>query len=216
MTQASPDCERLGLAAAVKRLEAGGLIAYPTETVWGLGANAACPEAVERLRAWKGREADRPLAVLTADALAAFLPPDAARLAESFWPGPLTLVAPGRTQLAPGVAREDGAIGWRCSPHPVATALARAAEAAGLGPITATSLNRSGEPPARTRDEAVALCTGEGAPAVVSEGPDAGASDPSTVVDVSGAEPKVLREGAIPADRILEARQQWLRERRCA
>jgi L-threonylcarbamoyladenylate synthase len=192
------------LAAAIERLRAGGLVAFPTETVWGLGADARSAAALERLRRWKGRGEAQPVAILVegvASLAALGLVADTAarRLADAFWPGPLTLVLPCRAAFAPGVARADGAVGVRCSPHPVAAALAAAAARAGVGPLTATSLNRHGEPPARTRAEAERLCAGDGdAPLVVgSEGPDAEGGEPSTVVDCSSPRPNVLRWGAI-------------------
>ncbi len=201
------------LAAAVARLRAGLLVAFPTETVWGLAADASSPDAVARLQAWKGRGPAQPLSVLVAEPGQADLPPAGRRLAEAFWPGPLTLVASGARRLAPGVAREDGALGWRCSSHATARALAGAAAAAGLGPLTATSLNRSGEPPAGDRAAAAALCAGPDAPALLDvDGPDAGGQAPSTVVDVTGPEPRVLREGAVPAAEL----RALLEERRCA
>lgn len=212
------------LAAAVARLAAGGLVAYPTETVWGLGAAAARPRAVDRLREWKGRAEAHALSLLVPGtaalgALGAELPPAARALAERFWPGPLTLVLRCRAPLAAGVAAADGSVGFRCSPHPAAAALARAALDAGLGPITATSLNRSGEPPARTRGEAAALCGVGGtrvplgpdspdadAPALLGgDWPDAGGAAPSSVVDVTGPSLRLLREGALSEAEILEA-----------
>ena len=147
-------------------LASGGLLAYPTETIWGLGADARSAEALERLCRWKRRAASEPVALLVENAeraaqLGFQLGPAARRLAEAFWPGPLTLVVPSRDEFAPGVARDDGAVGLRCSAHPLAEALARRLRLAGIGPITATSLNRSGEPPAAGLATAQALC-GEG------------------------------------------------------
>jgi len=192
------------LAAAVARLRAGGLVAYATETLYGLAADARSEAAVAGLRRWKGRAEAHPLTVLVpdADALAALgvaLPGPARALAERFWPGPLTLVLPARRRLARGVGREDGALGVRCSPHPVARALAREAFAAGLGPPTATSLNRTGAPPARTRAEAVALCTGApDAPWLLElAGAPEPAGDASSVVDLTTTPPTLLREGAL-------------------
>jgi len=207
------------LAAAVGQVRAGGLLGFPTETVWGLGADAASPAAVARLRAWKGREGNRPLSILVTgpDALAGLglaWPPAARALAEAFWPGPLTLVVPGpppgRAALAPGVARADGAVGLRCSPDPTAAALARALADAGVGPLTATSLNRSGHPPAASPAAARALAGDDPglhlleplAPATPDEHPAASpvsCSAPSTVVDCTGPAPRVIREGAIAA-----------------
>jgi tRNA threonylcarbamoyl adenosine modification protein (Sua5/YciO/YrdC/YwlC family) len=201
-----------GVAAALARLAADGLVAYPTETVWGLAAAAARPAAVARLRAWKGRVEDRALSLLVPDpaALDAFgvEPAAAARaLAARFWPGPLTLVLHCSAHFADGVAARDGSVGFRCSPHSAAAALARAALAAGLGPLTATSLNRSGAPAARTRAEAAELCgDGPDGPALL-EGawPDAGGAAPSSVVDLTGPSPRLLREGALPARELLDA-----------
>jgi L-threonylcarbamoyladenylate synthase len=188
------------LAAAVARIRAGGLVAYPTETVWGLGADASSEAAVRALWRWKGREAEKPLALLVADpadldGLGVTVSPAARALIERSWPGPVTLVLPCTRRFAPGITRADGALGVRCSPHPVARELARRLARAGLAPITATSLNRSGEPPARTRAEAEALCAGEGEPPLVlaADGPDAGGLAPSAVIDVTGPEPVVLR-----------------------
>jgi L-threonylcarbamoyladenylate synthase len=197
--------DRLG--EAVAHVAAGRLLAFPTETLWGLGADARSEEAVARLRSWKKRDDDQPLSVLVtgADALPA-LGIDAARLArelaDTFWPGPLTLVLPCRQRFAIGVARADGALGVRCSPHPVAGALARALQAAGVGPITATSLNRHGDPPARTRADAATACSsGDDAPLLFAgDGLDAGGGRPSTVVDLTGAKPVVLRWGALGRD----------------
>jgi L-threonylcarbamoyladenylate synthase len=186
----------LGIAAAAQRLRSGGLVAYPTETVWGLAADARSAPAVARLRAWKGREADKAMSVLVDDwtalrALGAEQTPLAARLAARFWPGPLTIVMRCARGFAPGVASEDGAVGFRCSPHPVARALAREA-----GPITATSFNRSGAPACATRAEAERCADAEVA---LVAGEDAHGAAPSSVVDATGARLRVLREGAIPA-----------------
>ena len=203
--------------AALAAIRAGELVAYPTETVWGLGADARSADALERLRAWKGRDAGQPVSVLVSgpgalDAPGLAAPAVARRLAEAFWPGPLTLVVPGEPgRFAPGVARADGAVGLRCPAHPTALALARAAEAAGVGPLTATSLNRSGESPAEDLASARALCAaGPGAsPVVVSAAAAAPLSSgaPSTVVDLTGArgEPELIREGAISERALAQA-----------
>jgi len=203
----------LSTAQAVELLLAGGLVAFPTETSWGLGADARSAEALGRLRAFKARAADKPLSLLVEGRAAlgrfcAQLPEAAERLARAFWPGPLTLVlpvaadAPGAA-LAPGIAR-DGAVGFRCSPHPVARALARQAALRGALPITATSLNRSGQPDCRTRAEAQRCIAARGAVALLA-GEDAFGAAPSSVVAVLDAAPRILREGAIPAAQIAHA-----------
>ena len=205
----SASARRDPLADAVARIAAGGLVAFPTETLWGLGADARSEAAVVRLRAWKGRGEAQPLSVLVTgvpalEALGVAVGPLARSLASAFWPGPLTLVLPCRDGFATGVARADGALGLRCSPHPVAASLARSLEAAGIGPITATSLNETGAAPARTRAEAVRACArgaGGDAPLLFAgDGLDAGGGRASTVVDLTGPAPRVLRWGAVSHD----------------
>lgn len=196
----------LDVAQGVAWLAQGGLLAYPTETVWGLGADACSQPAIGRLRRWKGRRNDAPLALLVdglggAEEAAGELTGAARELAERFWPGPLMLVVPSRRRYAEGVARGDGALGLRCSDHPLAAELARALRAAGIGPITSTSLNRSGEAPACRRDEAAALCAeAYDAPRLLAG--ECGGGAPSTVVDLSGAAPAVLRWGALERERL--------------
>jgi tRNA threonylcarbamoyl adenosine modification protein (Sua5/YciO/YrdC/YwlC family) len=204
----APAAAAPGLDAALDWLVGDGLLAYPTETVWGLGAAAASERAVERLRAWKGRGDAAPIAVLVPDlgaleALGAELSDAARTLAAAFWPGPLTLVLRCPARFAPGIAGREGAVGFRCSSHPAARALARAAFARGLGALTATSLNRSGETPARTRGEAAALCREDGPRLLAGSWPDAEGGAPSSVIDLSGAAPRLLREGAIEAGALL-------------
>jgi len=117
------------ISEALDRLADRGLVAYPTETVWGLGALARSAQAVGTLRAWKGRGAAHAISVLVGNSAAiesgGFVVDDRVRrLAAAFWPGPLTIVLRCREIYAPGIANADGAIGVRCSPHPVASALA--------------------------------------------------------------------------------------------
>jgi L-threonylcarbamoyladenylate synthase len=200
--------QRDELDAAIARIAGDGLVAFPTETIWGLAANARSEAAVARLRSWKLRADDQPLSVLVTGVqalpeLGVSVGRLARELADTFWPGPLTLVLPCKTAFATGVAGPGGALGVRCSPHPVAASLARALEAAGVGPITATSLNRHGEPPARNRGEASQACSrdDDGAPLLfVGDGLDAGGGRPSTVVDLTGTKPRVVRWGALGDD----------------
>jgi L-threonylcarbamoyladenylate synthase len=189
-------------ADAVAHLRAGGLVAYPTETVWGLGADARSEPALARLLAFKGRDAAQPIALLVtgldaARRLGIRVDEPARRLAQAFWPGPLTLVLPGKGGFARGVERSDGAIGLRCSPHPTTRALAEAVERAGVGPLTATSLNRSGEQPATSADAARKLCAGTVEAVLVLDAAQAPPGSPSTVVDLTGSEPVLLRRGGI-------------------
>lgn len=195
------------IGEAVRWVGDDGLLAYPTETVWGLGADAVSEPALARLRAWKGRGLDSPVAVLVESVDAAReagfdLGAAAERLAYRFWPGPLTLVVRGPDGFATGVAREDGAVGLRCSSHPLAVALARRLRREGGRLLTSTSLNHSGEPPARTVDEARALCGRDAhEPRLIPvEGGEAGGEVASTVVDATGDAPRVLRWGAVSAE----------------
>jgi L-threonylcarbamoyladenylate synthase len=188
---------------AVDWLGSGGLLAYPTETVWGLGADARSDTALARLRAFKGRSDAAPISILVtgAGALGALgfrLDAAAERLARDFWPGPLTLVLPCEGAFAAGLARADGAVGVRCSPHAVAGELAARCERAAVGPLTATSCNASGTPAARTRAAARRVCGGDPLVRVISDGVDADGELPSTVVDLTRARPRVLRWGALP------------------
>lgn len=188
---------------AVAAVRAGGTVAYPTETLYGVGADAHSERAIARLRSWKGRAASQPMAILVEAAaalegLGIALPASAAALAHAFWPGPLTLVLPASARFAAGVGRGDGAVGVRCSSHPLAAALAARLAREGVA-ITATSLNRSGEPPARTLAEARALCDeGSGAPLLLA---DPELPEPSgiasSVVDLTTPVPTLLRAGAI-------------------
>ena len=192
---------------AVKRVHDGGMIAYPTETVWGIAADATSDAAIERLRQWKGRREDVPISILVAgiadlEVLGFEVGEPAQKLAGAFWPGPLTLVIPCRRAFARGIAREDGAVGVRCSAHPLAGALARRCEAKGVGPLTATSLNRTGASPALTRAEALALVGGDpdGPRLIEIDTAEAGGDTETTVLDVSGPRPQVLRWGALGAE----------------
>lgn len=189
---------------AARSVARGELVAYPTETVWGLGVDARSPEAMARLRAWKGRDADRPVSILADEeldlgALGIRVPPAARRLMERFWPGPLTLVLPCDGTFAPGVTREsDGAVGVRCSSHAVARSLARRLRELGAGPLTSTSLNRSGEADVVDLASARAVC-GDAIGVVAVEGAAEPAGTASTVVDCTVDPPAVLREGAVGA-----------------
>jgi L-threonylcarbamoyladenylate synthase len=142
------------LGEAARLLCQGGLIAFPTETYYGLGVDPFNVEALERLFAVKQRQPNKPVLVLVAEQpqvteLVAEVPAVFRRLMTAFWPGPLTLVFPGRASLPSLLTGGTGNIGIRQSPHPLAARLLRVFG----GPITATSANRSGAPPATTAAE---------------------------------------------------------------
>lgn len=195
----APDDEA-GRATAIAALHAGGVVALPTDTVYGLAVSGALDGAVERLYAAKDRPPDRAIAILCADRAQAetlvTFTPAAARLADAFWPGGLTLVLPVRPGALPAAYPPDThTLGVRVPGHACPRALATA-----LGPLPTTSANRSGEPEAGSAAEIVTLL-GPALAAVVDGGPAPG-GPPSTVVDATGDELRILREGAIPLDRI--------------
>lgn len=180
-------------------LRADGIIAYPTETVYGLGC-ALRPAALERLAAFKG---DRPFLLLVAgpEAVPGLEWSDAAlKLAEAFWPGPLTLaLTPGTGVFPPQVVGPDGAVAVRVSPHPAVRDLLTAAR----GPVTSTSANRPGEPPARTAAEA-AEAAGSLADLLVLDGGALPPALPSTIVRCGPGRVRILREGVIDRETLQE------------
>jgi L-threonylcarbamoyladenylate synthase len=190
----SPNAEAIAEAARV--LRAGGLVAFPTETVYGLGANALDASAVARIFAAKGRPANNPLIVHVAESaaarqVAADWPDAAALLAERFWPGPLTLVLPKR-DLVPDVVTANGpTVAVRVPAHPVAQALLRAA---GI-PLAAPSANRSTEL-SPTRAEHVLRGLDGRIDVLLDGGPTAGGIE-STVLDLTANPPRLLRPGLI-------------------
>jgi len=184
------------LTDAVAALKRGEVIVYPTETLYGLGADALNGAAVEKVFQLKGREPGNPIPVLVADremlgALVAVIPPLAEKLMARFWPGPLTLVLPAGKNISPALLNADGGIGVRISSEPVATGLVRA-----LGrPLTATSANPSGLTPARTVQQAKNYFAG-----AIDLFIDAGeltSRTGSTVVEIGTDTVRIIREGEI-------------------
>jgi len=174
------------IADALAALAAGEVIVYPTETFYAVGVDALSSDALARLFAIKGREPGKPVALIAADTAMAFavareVPAVARVLAEAFWPGPLTLVLPARGEIPAPLIGDDGGVGVRVSSHPIARALC-----AGFGrPLTATSANLAGEPPA-VEPEVARRALGRLA-----------GGAPSTVVTFAGSQMRVLRPGAI-------------------
>lgn len=189
------------LEDAAALLRRGGLVAFPTETVYGLGADAFDEAAVRRIFAAKGRPADNPLIVHLADAtwlprVASEVTPLATRLAARLWPGPLTLVLDAVPEL-PGVTTGGHrTVGVRVPDHPLALALLEAADV----PVAAPSANRSGRP-SPTSAEHVLADLPHGVDAIV-DGGRCGVGVESTVVDARGDEPVVLREGAVSREEL--------------
>ena len=189
--------------AAAEALRSGGVVLLPTDTVYGIAVVASTPGATGRLFALKERSEGQPVAVLVADraqALAlADAPGDAAlRLMERLWPGPLTLVvrrSPTASSLELG--GDPATVGLRCPDHDLVRALATE-----VGPLATTSANRHRQPTPRTAAEAAASLVGP--VDLVVDGGRLG-SVASTVVDLTGSEPKVLREGAVTVDHLHRA-----------
>ncbi len=193
-----PDSPALREAAAL--LVSGQLVAFPTETVYGLGADGLNPEAVARIYAAKGRPATNPVILHVAEAAAALplvahWPEAAQRLAERFWPGPLTLVLTASDRV-PAIVRAGGpSVALRCPDHPIALALIRAANR----PLAAPSANRS-QHLSPTRAEHVASSLGEAVDLILDAGPTAAGLE-STILDLRGNRPRILRPGPIgPAE----------------
>jgi len=189
---------------AARLLAAGDLVAFATETVYGLGADATNPEALAKIFAAKGRPADHPLIVHIADAsdmsrYARELPEAARKLAQAFWPGPLTMIVKRSDVVPPEATGGQDSVGLRCPSHPLAQSLLRAFAKVGSGAIAAPSANKFGHVSPTTaqhvRDE-----FGPGLLIL-----DGGACDvglESTIVDLSRGSPVLLRPGAIGRDDI--------------
>jgi L-threonylcarbamoyladenylate synthase len=181
---------------ALAALAAGEAIVYPTETFYALGVDALSSKALERLFTIKGREPGKPVALIAADLAMAFavareVSAEARVLAQAFWPGPLTLVLPARDGIPDALVGEDGGVGVRVSSHPIASALT----ARFRGPLTATSANLAGNPPA-SELAAARLELGDKVKVFVDGGGLAGGA-PSTVVAVDQGGIRILRPGAV-------------------
>ena len=180
---------------AVRALAQGQPVGIPTDTVYGLAADPFVPGATDRIFAAKRRPRDVSLPVLVggaeqALAMSTAVPELALRLMERYWPGALTLILPARAGLGADLGEDEATLGVRSPDHPVPQALCAAA-----GPLATTSANRHGEPTLTTAAE-VAEVFGDAVPVVLDGGTCRGS--PSTVVDCTGTEPKLLREGRIP------------------
>ena len=189
-------CDNASLARAVEVMRGGGLVAFPTETVYGLGANALDADAVARIFVAKGRPATNPLIVHVATVdqvatVAADWPDDAARLAEAFWPGPLTLVLPKRPAVPDIVTAGGPTVAVRVPAHPVAL---RLLTLLGL-PVAAPSANRSNRLSPTTAEHVFADLDGR-IDLILDGGPTPGGLE-STVIDVTSRPARLLRPGLI-------------------
>ena len=183
------------IAQAVRHLQAGQLVAFPTETVYGLGADASSDAAVAQIFAAKGRPADHPLIVHVASAAqvadyASSVPPFAHALITAFWPGPLTVILPRRPGVAAAAAGGQDSVGLRCPAHPVALAFLAACQTGVAGP----SANRFGRVSPTTAAHVVAEF-GDGL--MVLDGGPCAVGIESSIVDCTRAQPVLLRPGVL-------------------
>lgn len=197
-----PDERAKGLREAAYAVRRGDLVVLPTDTVYGIGADAFTPAAVAALLAAKGRGRDMPVPVLVGsvavlDALVSGLPPTGRALVEAFWPGALTIVCHHTQALAWDLGETRGTVAVRMPDHPVALDLLKE-----TGPMAVSSANRSGLPPATTCANAQSQL-GDAVSIYLDAGPS-GDPVPSSIVDLSGDVPVLLRAGAISAERLRE------------
>ena len=187
---------------AVAAMRSGLVVAYPTDTLYGLAVDPANSGAVTKLFSLKGRALDKAIPLIAADVgqVRAWttMTPLAERLAAAFWPGPLTLVLRAAVEMDVRVMAEGGTVAIRVPDQPIARALAAAADC----PVTSTSANPSGLPPTADPDEvARALAAID----VLIDGGVTPGGAPSTIVDATGTQPVLIRAGAIAWERVLES-----------
>lgn len=198
-----------GSRKARQAISQGELIVLPTDTVYGIAADAFNEDAVAALLAAKGRDRQSPPPVLVptlqaAAALAAHVPTPVSRLARLFWPGPLTIILPSQPALDWDLGETDGTVALRIPNHPVTLEILRE-----TGPLAVSSANLHGLPPATTGAEARAML-GDSVRVILDSGATETASAPSTIIDAtlvneSGGVIRVLREGAIDPDELVAA-----------
>ena len=186
-------------------LRNGGIVAFPTDTLYGLAVDATSPAAVAALFEFKGRGAAAALPFVAASRQQVEswcgLGEHDARLADAFWPGPLTLVRPAPPAVVSAAHASMGTVAIRVPDHPIARMLADAWGA----PLTATSANRSGEPPASRVADVAAMASDR---LFLIDGGDARGGEPSTIVDARETPPRLIRAGAIAWDRVLHSLQR--------
>ncbi len=189
------------IKAAVRAIRAGGIVAMPTDTLYGLAANPFDTAALAAIQRLKERPTERAIPLVAADvdqiaATLGVLPMLARLLAIRFWPGPLTMLMQAPERLPAEVTGGTGRVGVRVPAHAVARALCAACGT----PLTATSANKSGQP-ATNDPDAVAESLGAGIDLLLDAGVTPG-GPPSTIIDVTDATPRVIRQGAIPWESI--------------
>ena len=192
--------QETAIAAASRAVQQGRLVVLPTDTVYGIGADAFDPAAVRDLLAAKGRGREMPPPVLvsaatTLDAIAVGVPGYARALVDAFWPGPLTLVCTQQASLQWDLGDTRGTVAVRMPDHPVALALLER-----TGPLAVSSANLTGRPAAVDADQAEAML-GDRVEVVIDAG-EAPGKEASTIVDVTGSQGRVLRRGALTLEQL--------------
>ncbi len=200
----SDESLRKGLDEAVAIILKGGIVAFPTESFYGLGADATNPDAIKRLFTIKKRDPNLPILILISSLselpkYAAFVPPEAKRAGEKFWPGGLTMVFQSSPILPLVLTAGNGKVGIRVSSHPLAHALSKALNV----PITGTSANLSGRAACVTADQ-VLESLGDDLDLILDGGITEG-KYPSTILDVTSDPPIIIREGMIGVEEIIES-----------
>ncbi|MBV9594174.1 MAG: threonylcarbamoyl-AMP synthase [Actinobacteria bacterium] len=195
-----PDVRENAIATAARTVTGGELVVLPTDTVYGIGADAFDASAVAQLLAAKGRGRDMPVPVLvgswdTIDGLVSFVPPQTRSLIEAFWPGGLTLVVEHAPSLSWDLGETRGTVAIRMPLHPVAIELLTK-----TGPMAVSSANVSGQPPALTAAQALDQL-GDSV-AVYLDGGPAAVGVASTIVDVTAETPRLLRAGAVGLEQL--------------
>ena len=194
-----PGSDPQAIVEAAQRIRAGALVGFPTETVYGLGADASSDEAVAGIFAAKGRPAEHPLIVHVADAAqvkdyASSVPAFAARLMNAFWPGPLTVIVPRRSGVATAAAGGQNSIGLRCPAHPVALAFLKACLELGVSGVAGPSANRFGRVSPTTAQH---VQQEFGDDLLVLDGGPCAVGIESSIVDCTRGQPVLLRPGVL-------------------
>jgi L-threonylcarbamoyladenylate synthase len=203
-TITSDESLQKGLIKAVKIISKGGIVAFPTESFYGLGVDATNTEAVENLFTIKKRDHNFPILILISSMsnltqYVAYTPLSAKRLGEKFWPGGLTMVFQSSPVVSSALTSSTGKVGIRISSHPLAHTLSKALNV----PITATSANISGKPPCIKADQVVEYFNS--AVELILDGGETQGKCPSTILDVTTEPPVIIREGMVKVEEIIKS-----------
>jgi len=203
-TISSDESFRKGLIEAVKIISEGGIVAFPTESFYGLGVDATNTDAVENLFTIKKRDHNSPILILISSLrnlpqYVAYTPSSAKRLGEKFWPGGLTMIFQSSPIVSPALTSSTGKVGIRISSHPLAHSLSKTLNV----PITATSANISGMPPCINANQVVKYFNN--AVDLILDGGETQGNYPSTILDVTIDPPLIIREGMVKVEEIIKS-----------